>query len=329
MLRGGPGGERTRHPGRARPGRRGRDALPHRDGEADPRRGRRRGACAATQARSRRSSASQAEVRGVESIGAGGDPAELAREAARALGVVASVDGPGRPRLRRRARRRDRERRPAARVDHRAPGCMSSAITGCFLAVAESPFDGAVEALVAFGVAGEDAARRGAKGPGSFHVDALRRARRARPGDARRARAKSREGARDRRGSGDGAPCGRGGRDGRAASRQGADRRGRRARPRLPASSARPSSSTTMSRRRSSSAPTASISARPTLAPSAREPRACCSAGRRRASSRRSTADADYLGVGPIWETPSKADAEPPIGLDELARDLRAPSRSR
>jgi hydroxyethylthiazole kinase len=35
-----------------------------------------------------------AEVRGVESIGAGGDPADLAREAARALGVVASVTGP-------------------------------------------------------------------------------------------------------------------------------------------------------------------------------------------------------------------------------------------
>src|ERR687884_1109778 len=35
-----------------------------------------------------------AEVRGVESIDAGGDPAELAREAARSLGVVASVTGP-------------------------------------------------------------------------------------------------------------------------------------------------------------------------------------------------------------------------------------------
>jgi hydroxyethylthiazole kinase len=45
---------------------------------------------------------------------------------------------------------------------------MSSAITGCFLAVAE-PFDAAVAALVAFGVAGEDAARA-ATGPGSFHV---------------------------------------------------------------------------------------------------------------------------------------------------------------
>jgi hydroxyethylthiazole kinase len=109
-----------------------------------------------------------AEVRGVESIGAGGDPAELARAAASQLGVVASVTGP---------------------VDHvsdgvsvvaiangdrllasiTGTGCMSSAVTGCFAAVAQSPFDGAVEALVAFGVAGEDAAAE-AKGPGSFHV---------------------------------------------------------------------------------------------------------------------------------------------------------------
>jgi hydroxyethylthiazole kinase len=49
-------------------------------------------------------------------------------------------------------------------------GCMASAVTGCFLAVADSVFGGAVEALVAFGVAGEDAARD-AKGPGSFHVN--------------------------------------------------------------------------------------------------------------------------------------------------------------
>jgi hydroxyethylthiazole kinase len=111
----------------------------------------------------------EAEVRGVESIGTGGDPADLAREAARALGLVASVTGP---------------------VDHvsdgkeviaiangdplmasiTGTGCMSTALTGCFLAVnRERAFEAAAEALVAFGVAGEDAARD-AKGPGSFHV---------------------------------------------------------------------------------------------------------------------------------------------------------------
>jgi thiamine-phosphate diphosphorylase len=31
-------------------------------------------------------------------------------------------------------------------------------------------------------------------------------------------------------------------------------------------------------------------------------------------------ADADYLGVGPVWPTPSKTDAAPPLGLAELGR---------
>ena len=31
-------------------------------------------------------------------------------------------------------------------------------------------------------------------------------------------------------------------------------------------------------------------------------------------------ADADYLGAGPVWATPSKADTDPPIGLDGLRR---------
>ncbi len=46
---------------------------------------------------------------------------------------------------------------------------MSTAITGCFLAGKGDAFEAAVEALVALGVAGEDAAAE-AKGPGSFHV---------------------------------------------------------------------------------------------------------------------------------------------------------------
>jgi thiamine-phosphate pyrophosphorylase len=35
-------------------------------------------------------------------------------------------------------------------------------------------------------------------------------------------------------------------------------------------------------------------------------------------------ADADYLGVGPIWATPSKPDAASPLGLPELERICRA-----
>jgi thiamine-phosphate pyrophosphorylase len=37
-------------------------------------------------------------------------------------------------------------------------------------------------------------------------------------------------------------------------------------------------------------------------------------------------ADADYLGAGPVWKTPSKLDADPPIGLDLLASIARAVS---
>jgi hydroxyethylthiazole kinase len=112
----------------------------------------------------------EAEVRGVESIAAGSDPAELACVAATQLALVASVTGP---------------------VDHvsdgatvlaianghellgavTGTGCISTAITGCFLAAKpDQPLEGAAEALAAFGVAGEDAAR-GARGPGSFHVN--------------------------------------------------------------------------------------------------------------------------------------------------------------
>jgi len=111
-----------------------------------------------------------AEVRGVESIGAGDEGAVISREAAQRLGVVASVTGV---------------------VDHvsdggrvlavangdallgsvTGTGCMSSAITGCFLAgKSDAPLEAAAEALATFGVAGEDAARD-AKGPGSFHVN--------------------------------------------------------------------------------------------------------------------------------------------------------------
>jgi hydroxyethylthiazole kinase len=111
-----------------------------------------------------------AEVRGVESIGTGGDPAELARVAAAQLGVVASVTG---------AVDHVSDGRGTVSVANGDPllatvtgtGCMSTAITGCFLAVKpDDPLAAAAEALVAFGVAGEDAARD-AKGPGTFHVN--------------------------------------------------------------------------------------------------------------------------------------------------------------
>ncbi|HVM69492.1 MAG TPA: hydroxyethylthiazole kinase [Gaiellaceae bacterium] len=110
----------------------------------------------------------EAEVRGVESIDAGADAAELAREAARALGVVASVTGAV-------DHVSDGERVAAVANGHpllasvTGTGCMSTAITGCFVAAREGAWEAATEALVAFGVAGEDAAAA-ARGPGSFHA---------------------------------------------------------------------------------------------------------------------------------------------------------------
>jgi hydroxyethylthiazole kinase len=110
-----------------------------------------------------------AEVRGVESIGTGGDPASLARTAAKNLGVVASVTGAV-------DHVSDGDTVLAVANGHEllaavtGTGCMSSALTGCFLAAKpRAPLEAAAEALAAFGVAGEDAARD-AKGPGSFHV---------------------------------------------------------------------------------------------------------------------------------------------------------------
>jgi hydroxyethylthiazole kinase len=110
-----------------------------------------------------------AEVRGVESVGAGGDPYDIAREAARVLGVVAAVTGPV-DHVANGERVAKVSNGDAMLATVSGTGCMASALTGCFLAVADSPFDGAVEALVAFGVAGEDAARD-AKGPGTFHAN--------------------------------------------------------------------------------------------------------------------------------------------------------------
>jgi hydroxyethylthiazole kinase len=119
----------------------------------------------------------EAEIRGVEAIGAAGSAAELAAAAAEALGCVASVTGPV-------DHVSDGDRFYAIANGHQllgavsGTGCMSTAVTGCFLAVRpRAPLEAAAEALVAFGVAGEDAAKE-AKGPGTFHAalyDALYR----------------------------------------------------------------------------------------------------------------------------------------------------------
>ena len=110
-----------------------------------------------------------AEMRGVDSLGVGSPAEEIARSAATTLGCVVAVTGPV-------DRISDGER--AFRVANGHPllgmvtgtGCMSTAVTGCFLAAKpEAPLEAATEALAAYGVAAEDAAAD-AKGPGTFHA---------------------------------------------------------------------------------------------------------------------------------------------------------------
>jgi hydroxyethylthiazole kinase len=110
----------------------------------------------------------QADICGVEAVGEAAGP-ELAQAAAEALGGVVAVTGPV-------DYVSDGTRTVAVANGHEllgtvsGTGCMSTAITGCFLAVRpEDSLDAAAEALVAFGVAGEDAATE-AKGPGTFHA---------------------------------------------------------------------------------------------------------------------------------------------------------------
>jgi len=111
----------------------------------------------------------EAEIRGVESIGTAAEGADLAREAAATLGIVASVTG---------AVDHVSDGQRTIAVANGDPllatitgsGCMSTALTGCFLAVRPAePLAAAADALAAFGVAGEDAAAV-ADGPGTFHA---------------------------------------------------------------------------------------------------------------------------------------------------------------
>ena len=146
----------------------GATTLPDRDGEADPRRRSTSRSCAGTRARSRRSSGSRPRCAASSRSAAAATRPSSPGRPRRTLGVVASVTGPV-------DHVSDGERAAAVANGHEllaaitGTGCMSTALTGCFLAGKDDPFEAAVEALVAFGVAGEDAAAE-AKGPGSFHV---------------------------------------------------------------------------------------------------------------------------------------------------------------
>lgn len=116
----------------------------------------------------------QARVRGVDSAGIMGDPAEVCSRLAARLGCIVAMSGPVDVVS-------DGDR--VAFVENGHPlmgavsgtGCMAASVTGAFAAVADDRFAAAVAALAAFGLAGERAAERSV-GPGSFRsglLDAL------------------------------------------------------------------------------------------------------------------------------------------------------------
>ena len=109
----------------------------------------------------------EAEIRGVEAIGAARSGGEIARTAAATLGVVSAVTGPV-DHVSDGTRTSAVANGDALLATITGSGCISTALTGCFAAV-RPPLDAAAFALAALGVAAEDAARDAA-GPGTFHA---------------------------------------------------------------------------------------------------------------------------------------------------------------
>ena len=155
--------------------------LPDDDREAHPRRGRRDRAARergrGRHARRRRGGGARGRVDRRRRRRGRARPRGRTDARARRVG-----DRRGRPRLRRRAVGGGLERARAARGDHRHRLHVDGADRLLPRRRRTIRFEAAVEALVAFGVAGEDAARD-AKGPGSFHVALYDALAGARPGD--------------------------------------------------------------------------------------------------------------------------------------------------
>jgi hydroxyethylthiazole kinase len=112
----------------------------------------------------------EAKIRGVDSV-ASGAPDAAARLAAARFGGAAVVSG---------AVDYVADATRAAEVRNGHPmmgritgsGCMATALVGAFLAVERDPFLAGVEAMIAFGIAGELAAER-SSGPGTFHMNLM------------------------------------------------------------------------------------------------------------------------------------------------------------
>ena len=112
----------------------------------------------------------EAKIRGVDSV-ASGAPDVAVRLAAIRFGGAAVVSG---------AVDYVADANRAAEVRNGHPlmgritgsGCMATAIVGAFLAVEPDPFLAGIEAMIAFGIAGELAAERSA-GPGTFRAQLI------------------------------------------------------------------------------------------------------------------------------------------------------------
>ncbi len=113
-----------------------------------------------------------AEVKGVESIGASATPDEIARKFAESYGCTVAITGPI-------DAVSDGKRNASisngdvmlSRVV--GTGCMSNVIVAAFAAVESDPFVAAVGGLVAFGAAGELAAKISGNRPGTFAVELM------------------------------------------------------------------------------------------------------------------------------------------------------------
>jgi len=108
----------------------------------------------------------KAKVRGVDSIGVERDPVHIAPDLAVALGTTVAITGATDVVS-------DGKHTVLVKNGHQlmgsfsGSGCMAASICGAFAAVSSDRLRGSVAALVAFGIAGENAARK-SKAPYSF-----------------------------------------------------------------------------------------------------------------------------------------------------------------
>jgi len=123
----------------------------------------------------------EGRVRGVDSDGVKGDPAEIARKLADKLGIVVAMSG---------ATDIVTDGMRTLLVDNGHPmmglvsgtGCMASSVTGAFATTTRDHVTSTAAAMAALGIAGERAAERYA-GPSSYKIALLDETYRLKPED--------------------------------------------------------------------------------------------------------------------------------------------------